>query len=55
MPYNHQSEYNRFLAEWEKTFKNANNAWYDLFDDSKFEQFIEKCMVTIETVLEMRK
>ena len=36
-------------------FKNANNAWYDLFDDSKFEQFIEKCMVTIETVLEMRK
>ena len=36
-------------------FKHANDAWYDLFDDSKFEQFIEKCMVTIETVLEMRK
>ena len=36
-------------------FKNANNAWYDLFDDSRFEQFIENCMVTIENVLAMRK
>ena len=36
-------------------FKNANNAWYDLFDDSKFEQFIENCMVTIENVLAMQK
>ena len=36
-------------------FKNANNAWYDLFDDGKFKQFIENCMKTIEDVLEMQK
>ena len=36
-------------------FKNANNAWYDLFDDSRFEQFIEKCMETIKKVLAMWK
>ena len=36
-------------------FKNANNAWYDLFEDSKFNQFIENCMKTIEDVLAMWK
>ena len=36
-------------------FKNANNAWYDLFDDSKFDKFIENCMKTIEKVLAMQK
>lgn len=49
--------YWEYLPNEEDTanFKNANNAWYDLFDDSKFEQFIEKCMETIEKVLAMWK
>lgn len=36
-------------------FKHANDAWYDLFDDSKFDKFIENCMKTIEKVLAMQK
>ena len=49
--------YWEYLPNEEDTanFKNANNAWYDLFDDSKFEKFIEKCMETIAKVLAMQK
>ncbi|MHC1717719.1 MAG: PD-(D/E)XK nuclease family protein [Acidaminococcaceae bacterium] len=49
--------YWEYLPNEEDTanFKNANNAWYDLFDDNKFEQFIDKCMETIEKVLAMWK
>ena len=49
--------YWEYLPNEENTanFKNANNAWYDLFDDSRFEKFIEKCMETIKNVLAMLK
>ena len=49
--------YWKYLPNEEDTanFKNANNAWYDLFDDSKFQQFIDKCMETIDDVLAMWK
>ena len=49
--------YWEYLPNEEDTanFKNANNAWYDLFDDSKFDKFIENCMKTIEKVLAMQK
>ncbi len=34
-------------------FKQFNDAWYDLFDEEKFNQFIENCMETIERILGM--
>lgn len=49
--------YWEYLPNYKETanFKNANDAWYDLFDDGKFNQFIENCMKTIEKVLAMQK
>ena len=36
-------------------FKVFNDAWYNLFDEMKFNQFIENCIKTIKKVLAMQK
>ena len=55
MPYNHQSEYNRFLAEWEKTFEfyvsggmDLNEIWLMfIYDTERFNRERKFCEHTI--------
>ena len=55
MPFNHQSEYNRFLAEWEKTFEfyvsggmDLNEIWLMfIYDTERFNRERKFCEHTI--------